>query len=227
MKRVSIFLTGLLLASSAAVWGEAMKMETVSLPKPSYEGKVSVEHAIKSRRTIRDFESTPLTQSQLSQLVWAAQGITDERRGFRAAPSGGALYPLDVYAVVGKKGVEGLAEGVYRYLPREHALQNVAGGDRRSDVARAALEQTWIAEAPVVFVVTAEYRRITVKYGKRGIRYATIEVGHVGQNIFLQAEALGLGAGIVGAFDDRGLARAIGALDEHEPLLIMPVGYKS
>ncbi len=226
MKKVFILFAGLLLASSTAAWGEAMKMKRVALPKPSFEGTVSVEGAIKSRRTIRDFESMPLTLSQLSQLAWAAQGITDERRGYRAAPSGGALYPLDVYAVVGKKGVEGLADGVYRYLPREHALLNIDGGDRRKEVARAALEQTWIAGAPVVFIITAEYSRITVKYGKRGVRYATIEAGHVGQNIFLQAEALGLGAGIVGAFDDRGLARAIGVPDEHEPLLIMPVGYK-
>lgn len=201
-------------------------METVALPEPSREGTLSVERAIGTRRTIRDFDSIPLTLSHVSQLVWAAQGVTDETRGYRAAPSGGALYPLDIYAVVGKQGVEGLAEGVYRYSPREHALRKITGGDRRADVARASLEQTWIAKAPAVFVITAEYRRITVKYGKRGIRYATIEAGHVGQNIFLQAEALGLGAGIVGAFDDRGLARAIDAPDEHEPLLVMPVGYK-
>jgi SagB-type dehydrogenase family enzyme len=164
--------------------------------------------------------------AQLSQLLWAAQGITDERRGFRAAPSAGALYPLDVYAVVGEGGVEGLRAGVYRYYPAKHGLEIISTGDKRRQVANAALSQMWIATAPVVFVITAEYERITRKYGERGIRYAHIEVGHVGQNIFLQAGALGLGAGIVGAFRDASVAEAIGAPKEHEPLIIMPVRYK-
>ena len=225
MKVLGIALCIVLLSSTIAR-GETMKEETVALPKPSYEGKMSVEEAIKSRRTVRSFSAAPLTLSQLSQLLWSAQGITDEKRGFRSAPSGGALYPLDVYVAVGKNGVEQLAGGVYRYLPESHALAKTAERDRRKDVARVALGQSWMAEAPVMFVITAEYRRITGKYGNRGVRYATIEVGHVGQNIFLQAGALGLGAGIVGAFDDAGIAEVIGAKAAHEPLLIMPVGYK-
>ena len=196
------------------------------LPKPSYEGKVSIEETIRARRTIRSFESDSLTISQLSQLLWAAQGVTDEERGFRSAPSGGALYPLDVYVVVGRNGIEGLGEGVFRYLPQPHAIEETVAGDQRKKVAGAALRQNWVAQAPAILVITAEYQRITGKYGERGIRYALIEVGHVGQNIFLQAEALGLGAGIVGAFDDDRVAEAIGALPKHEPLLIMPVGYK-
>jgi SagB-type dehydrogenase family enzyme len=159
-------------------------------------------------------------------LLWAAQGITDEERGFRSAPSGGALYPLNVYVVVGRNGIEGLEEGVFRYLPQRHAIEKTASGDQRSKIARAALRQNWMAQAPAILVITAEYQRITKKYGERGVRYALIEVGHVGQNIFLQAGALGLGAGIVGAFDDDRVAKVIGALPKHEPLLIMPVGYK-
>jgi SagB-type dehydrogenase family enzyme len=84
----------------------------------------------------------------------------------------------------------------------------------------------WMAKAPVIFLITAEYKRITEKYGERGIRYALIEVGHVGQNLFLQAEALGLGAGIVGAFNDLEVSRVAALPPKHEPLLIMPVGYK-
>ena len=102
--------------------GEAQQKGAIMLPKPSFKGKVSVEEAIRSRRTIRDFESVPLTLSQLSQLLWAAQGITDQRRGFRSAPSAGALYPLDIYVATGENGVENLAEGVYRFLPHRHAL---------------------------------------------------------------------------------------------------------
>ena len=205
---------------------DTMKGGKIMLPNPSHHGTVSVEEAIKGRRTVRSFSSSPLTLAQLSQLLWAAQGITDEREGFRAAPSGGALYPLDVYAIAGEKSVAGLDAGAYRYIPREHCLEKSAEGDRRNKVARAALDQDWMATAPVILVITAEYPRITGKYGERGRRYAQIEAGHVGQNIFLQAEALGLAAGIAGAYRDREMAGAIGALPGHEPLSVMPVGYK-
>ncbi len=102
----------------------------------------------------------------------------------------------------------------------------VTKGDRRKEIASVALYQMWMAKAPVIFLITAEYQRITGKYGERGIRYALIEVGHVGQNLFLQAEALGLGAGIVGAFYDLEVSKVAGLPPKHEPLLIMPVGYK-
>lgn len=226
MRRLFVFLFGIIFFLPAIGMGDAMKREKIVLPEPRYEGKVSVEQAINQRRTVRSFRPDTLTPIQLSQLLWAAQGITDKKRGLRSAPSGGALYPLDVYVVVGRNSVTELGEGIYLYLPNEHALRKLTEGDRRKDVARAALGQDWIAQAPVVLAITAEYRRITGKYGERGVRYAQIEVGHVGQNIFLEAEALGLGAGIVGAFDDRSMAEAIGTLAGHEPLSIMPIGYK-
>jgi SagB-type dehydrogenase family enzyme len=214
------------LTAAAHGWGQVEKERVIRLSEPAYDGRVSVERAIKGRRTIRDFQPKPLTLDQLSQLLWSAQGITDERRGFRAAPSGGALYPLDVYSVVGEGGVEGLESGVYHYQPSSHSIQLIRKGDRRKEVASASLWQMWMARAPVIFVITSEYDRITRKYGKRGIRYAQIEVGHVGQNIFLQSGALGLAAGIVGAFRDGAVAKAIGTAEAHEPLIIMPVGYK-
>ena len=225
MARLSAFLLILVFMLSNTASGETTKETKTMLPKPSYEGKVSIEETIRARRTIRSFKSDSLTISQLSQLLWAAQGVTDEESGFRSAPSGGALYPLDVYVVVGRNGVAGLEESVLRYLPKRHAIEETAAGDQRSKVAGASFGQDWIAQAPAILVITAEYQRITKKYGKRGVRYALIEVGHVGQNIFLQAEALGLGAGIVGAFDDDRVAETIGASPKHEPLLVMPVGY--
>jgi nitroreductase len=187
--------------------GIKMGHASIPLPKPSLNGKVSVEKAIKERRTIRDFKDRLLSLTHLSQLLWAAQGITDPTIGRRAAPSGGALYPLDIYVLIGENGVEKMEAGVYHYLPKEHSV----------------LPMT---KAPVIFVITGEYKRITGKYGERGIRYALIEVGHVGQNLFLQAEALGLGAGIVGAFNDLEVSKVAGLPSKHEPLLIMPVGYK-
>jgi SagB-type dehydrogenase family enzyme len=207
-------------------WSKNQQGGFFQLPKPAFDGAVSVERSIKERRTIRAFRPDSLSMAQLSQLLWAAQGVTDGRRGFRTAPSGGALYPLDVYAVVGGGGVEGLGPGLYLYRPASHSLKFISKGDRRSEVARAALSQMWIARAPVIFVITAEYERITRKYGDRGVQYAHIEVGHVGQNIFLQAGALGLAAGIVGAFRDASVVEAIKAPKEHEPLIIIPVGYK-
>jgi SagB-type dehydrogenase family enzyme len=207
-------------------WGQVEEKGVIRLPSPAYDGKISVERAIKQRRTIRDFVPKPLSLTQLSQLLWSAQGITAESHGFRAAPSAGALYPLDIYTAVGDGGVERFQSGVYKYDPTSHSLKLIRAGDSRHDLATASLAQMWMAQAPVIFVITSEYERITRKYRKRGIRYAHIEVGHVGQNIFLQAEALGLGAGIVGAFHDDEVANAIGAPEPHKPLIVMPVGYK-
>jgi SagB-type dehydrogenase family enzyme len=198
----------------------------ISLPKPSSDGKVSLEKAIKARRTIRDFRERSLSLNHLSQLLWSAQGITEPTTGRRAAPSGGALYPLDIYILIGENGVEKMEAGVYHYLPKEHSVSMILKGDRRREIASASLSQMWMAKAPVLFIITAEYKRITGKYGERGVRYALIEVGHVAQNLFLQAEALGLGAGIVGAYNDLEVSKVADLPSKHESLLIMPVGYK-
>lgn len=228
MSRAALwFLLGFVIVTlTIPAWGKPTMQGSFTLPQPAYDGEISVERAIKERRTVRAFRADSLSISQLSQLLWAAQGITDARRRLRAAPSAGAVYPLDIYVVVGEGGVEVLGAGVYRYRTENHSLEVVEKGDHRKDVAHAALTQMWIATAPVIFVITAEYGRITGKYGERGIRYAHIEVGHVGENIFLQAEALRLAVGIVGAFRDAALADAIGAPKGQEPLIIIPVGYK-
>jgi SagB-type dehydrogenase family enzyme len=201
-----------------------LKEADMKLPQPHTIGQVSLEEAIKRRRTIRSFSSASLTLDQLSQLLWAAQGITEERGFKRAAASGGALYPMDIYAVVGRAAVEGLQPGIYHYEPEGHTISLLLEGDLREYLARASLHQMWMARAPLNLVVTAEYSRITSKYGERGVRYALMEAGHVSQNIFLQAEALGLGAGIVGAFHDDEVIQVMKILQSHEPLLIMPVG---
>lgn len=201
--------------------------QEVPLPKPAEEGRIPVERAIKERRTIRHFQDKALTLSHLGQLLWAGQGVT-EKGGLhrRAAPSGGALYPLELYAIVGKNGVQGLQAGIYRYLPEKHSLSGVSSGDERQSVARVAWGQMWMADAPAILAVAAQYQRITQKYGDRGVRYALIEVGHVGQNISLQAEALGLGAGVVGAFEDKKLAALLGCPPGEDPLYLLPIGYK-
>jgi SagB-type dehydrogenase family enzyme len=215
-----IILAGLLLSAGLA-WGA----DTVKLPAPERQGKVSLEEALQSRRTVRRFAARELTLAQVSQLLWAADGVNDPR-GLRTAPSAGATYPLELYLVAGERGVRDLAPGVYRYLPGGYALELTRPGDLRREVARACLHQTWMADAPVMVVFAAEYRRTTARYGERGIRYTHMEVGHAAQNLFLQTGALGLGAGIVGAFEDQTLGRLLHLPAPHEPLLVMPVGYK-
>lgn len=197
----------------------------MKLPLPKIPGRMSVEEAIKSRRTLRDFRAASLILGDLAQLLWAAQGITAHNGFKRAAPSAGALYPMDVYTIVGEEGVEELQPGLYHYRPRDHGILRIAHDDLRKELARASLSQMWMAQAPINLLITAEYDRVTVKYGNRGVRYAMIEAGHIAQNIFLQAEALGLGAGIVGAFEDQAVIKALGIPSSHEPLLIMPVGH--
>ncbi len=197
----------------------------MDLPLPDTQGNLTLEQAIRQRRTVRRFSHQPLDAAQLSQLLWSAYGVTEDRGIKRAAPSAGALYPMDLYAVVGAESVEPVEAGVYHYIPLGHRWSVVAGGDRRTALARASFFQTWMAAAPVSFIITAEYRRINAKYGKRGVRYAMIEAGHMGQNLFLQAEALRLKAGIVGAFDDREIIEVMRIPVTHEPLLIMPVGH--
>jgi SagB-type dehydrogenase family enzyme len=196
------------------------------LPQPDVTGQVPLEKTIKSRRTVRSFAPTCIALKDFSQLLWAAQGVIETGGFRRSVPSGGALYPIDVYAVVGESGVQEIESGVYHYDPGAHEIILVKEGDLRRELAKASLGQMWMAAAPVDLIVTAEYKRSSSKYGERGVRYSMIEAGHVGQNIFLQAEALGLGAGIVGAFHDQEVTWVAKLGQGHEPLLIMPVGYK-
>lgn len=202
-----------------------MGEELIILERPTEKGSISLEETFTLRRTVRSFAPTALTVSQLSQLLWATYGISDPREGRRTVPSAGALYPLDIYTAVGKEGVDTVEAGVYHYLPTRHALEHIASGDRRREIAEASLWQMWMAEAPLMVIITAEYARITEKYRERGIRYALMEVGHAGEHLVLQSVALGLGAGMVGAFDDERVAVVLGLPRGHEPLLIIPLGH--
>lgn len=201
------------------------RLTDMKLSPPQTKGRITVEEALERRRTVRAYQSRALEVNQLSQLLWAAQGLTGNSGYKRAAPSAGALYPMDVYPVLGQDSVTQMEAGVYHYEPEKHTLSQIARQDVKDEVAKAALSQRWMARAPVNLIITAEYIRVTGKYRKRGERYAMIEAGHIGQNIFLQAEALGLKAGIVGAFHDDALTHVLKIPPSHEPLIIMPVGY--
>lgn len=212
-----------LLLSMGAMGGEVMAKDEgdVALPAPSFEGEVPVERALALRRSVREFAPGSLPLSAVSQVLWAAQGITDPS-GLRTAPSAGALYPLEVYLVAGS--VVGVRPGVYHYHPRHHRLVFVSGGDRRAGVARAALRQQWVAEAPAIIVLAAVYQRTARKYGELSERYVHMEAGHAAQNVYLQAGALGLGTTMVGAFHDEKLARVLDLPDPTKPLGLLPVG---
>jgi SagB-type dehydrogenase family enzyme len=197
------------------------KVVNVKLPAPRLKSTFSVEEAIQKRRSVRNYKDEALTLEQVSQLLWSAQGKTSERGG-RAIPSAGATYPLEIYLVAGN--VKGLDSGIYHYLWESHELAKLSGRDKRKELATAAWDQEYIQNAPIDIVITAVYERTTGRYGERGIRYVHNEVGHCGQNISLQAEALGLGTVVIGAFQDTMVKKALGI--KEEPIYIMPAGKK-
>jgi SagB-type dehydrogenase family enzyme len=197
-------------------------MTDVTLPDPERHAGQTLAEAFSRRRSVRDYKSGELTLKQVAQLLWAAQGINDPS-GLRIAPSAGALYPLELLLVAGD--VSGLKSGIYRYSAEHHALKPVAANDQRERLARAALGQSWLADSAAVLVLTAVYERTTRKYGQRGKRYVHIEVGHAAQNALLQAAALGLGAGVIGAFDDAGVARVLSLPASEQALYLVPVGW--
>jgi len=196
--------------------------EKIKLPEPKYDSDTSVEQALLGRRSVRGYKDEPLTLTEVSQLLWAAQGITGPGKDFRTAPSAGALYPLEVYVVIGN--VEGVAKGVYKYRPPEHKIVKIRDEDVRDELTAAALGQTWVGDGSVVIVFSAVYEKTTQKYGDRGIRYVYMEAGHAAQNVYLQAVSLNLGTVVVGAFKDDEVRSILNMLDEETPLYIMPVG---
>ncbi|MBM4446480.1 MAG: SagB/ThcOx family dehydrogenase [Chloroflexi bacterium] len=181
----------------------------------------SLEELLQQRRSIREYIDAPLTQDEVMKLLWAGQGITSAR-GFRTAPSAGALYPLEIYLVAGN--VDNLAPGIYKYNPVKNDLTLVKEGDARAILASASLGQRSVADGAIDIVIAAVYERTQIKYGPRGERYVHIEVGHAAQNICLQATALGLGLVTIGAFDDAAIAKIIGMSSDEAPLYVMPVG---
>ncbi|MFO7918106.1 MAG: SagB/ThcOx family dehydrogenase [Anaerolineae bacterium] len=200
---------------------EAEGNKGITLPQPQRESDTSIEAALRQRRSIRDYGKGPLALEEVGQLLWAAQGITDER-GYRTAPSAGALYPLELYVVVGE--VETLDPGVYHYDPQNHALEPVAEDDRRQALTKEALGQAYIGRGAIDIVFTGIYERTTGKYGHRGRRYVHMEAGHAAQNVYLQCVSLELGTVVVGAFGDEGVQDVLELPEERVPLYIMPVG---
>ncbi len=189
----------------------------IKLPAPVYKGKMSLEETLKKRESVREFSPQPLKPEELSQLLWALQGTTREWGG-RTAPSAGALFPLEIYVV--------LKEGAFHYSEKDHQLIRIVNSDLRAELAAAALGQGCVRQAPAIFVIAALYERVSRKYGSRAERYVKMEAGHAGQNLLLQAVALGLGAVPVGAFHDDRVRKVLDLPAGHEPLYLIPVGWE-
>jgi SagB-type dehydrogenase family enzyme len=188
----------------------------LQLTPPRLDSEVSLESAIAGRRSIRDYTSKALTLEEISQLLWAAQGVTNSK-GYRTAPSAGGLYPLEVYVVT--------SEYVIHYLPEHHRAEMHLSGDKRGPLEAAGLSQSAIGDAPAVFVITGVFERTKAKYGVRANRYVYLEAGHAAQNLVLQAVALDLGGVTIGAFDNASVTRVLDLPSDHEPLYLIPVGH--
>jgi SagB-type dehydrogenase family enzyme len=200
----------------------------IKLPKPSLAGKLSVEAAIVGKKSVRDLKAGPLTLASIGQLLWATNGNlpADAISGAtsKVIPSAGGLYPLEVFLATGPETVSGVPAGVYRYDPQQHALQPIAQGDVRPQLANAALSQMWMARSPALIVIGGVMTRTTSKYGNRGINYVLMEVGSATQNLYLQAESLKLHVASVGAFNDPQVAAVLKLPATVTPFMIVPVG---
>jgi SagB-type dehydrogenase family enzyme len=188
----------------------------IQLPAPRTTGDLSLEEALALRRSVRAFTDKALTLEEVSQLLWAAQGVTASWGG-RTAPSAGALYPLEVYAAI--------PDGLLHYLPDGHRAETVSTADLRVALSEAAGGQAAVADGAAVLVVTAVPARTEAKYGERAERYVQIEAGHVAQNVLLQAVALGLGGVPIGAFSDEEVAGVLALPPGEIPLYLIPLGH--
>lgn len=195
--------------------------ETMQLPDPITDGEMSLEEALTLRRSIRSYSNEPLTIEDISQLLWSAQGVTNER-GFRTAPSAGATFPLEMYVVVNNSDV--LEQGIYHYNPDKHAIKLVRTGDFADDLRSACMGQSMLSDGSVVLVFGAVFARTMDQYGQRGERYVYNEIGHASQNVHLQAAALGLGTVVIGAYSDDDVEEILDLDSEVRVLYLMPAG---
>jgi SagB-type dehydrogenase family enzyme len=197
-------------------------MTTMNLPEPSTDGKLAVEAAMAKRRSRRAFAEEGVSLEALGQVLWSAQGITDDSGRRRTVPSAGGVYPIELHVAVAS---DSIAEaGVYLYRPQEHLLEPRFEGDIRSKLVTACLGQDFLAAVPVNLLMAADVERTANRYGERAERYVDMEAGHISQNVHLQAEALDLGTVAVGAFRDEEVAAVFRLKDNLSPLYVMPLG---
>lgn len=192
-------------------------LSIIRLPQPRLTGTISLEQALATRRSVRNFGSGTLDYNQLGQLAWAAQGITEQKMGFRTAPSAGAIYPIELYFAT--------AQGLFVYNPADHTLVQTVDKDIRAELSRAALGQSAVAQAACDIIITGSVKKVAARYGQMGRTYTILEAGHIAQNILLQAVALDLGAVPIGAFEPSPVRRLCRLTTGVEPFYIISVGH--
>jgi len=205
-----------LLLTQAPTYKTYPDVQIIPLPKPVYQG-MTVEEALAKRRSRRKYTAKPMGLPQLSQLLFAAQGLTDKER--RTVPSAAARYPIETYVVVNT--VEGLEKGIYHYSVKNHALEFIKQGDFKNAIITAGMEQEMLGDADVTFVLSAVFDRDYEKFGARGYRYAYLEAGLAIQNLYLQAESLGLGTVCIGHFIDKKVDELVGIDGKKEATIIL------
>jgi SagB-type dehydrogenase family enzyme len=220
MKKIIVMCTLLIAFMYTALAQET----TIKLSKPTLDGKVSIEKVLNERRSVRAYKDTPLTEKNVSQLLWAGQGITDESSKKRTAPSARAKYPLELYLVV--FNVQGIEKGVYKYVPDGHTIVKVFADDKNDAIVKACNSQASISKCPAAFIIAGNYLKMSEKIDDVTIRFTQTEVGHVSQNISLQAVALDLGTVVIGGFQQDLLSEVLEFPDNTKPIYVMPVGNK-
>lgn len=200
--------------------------EIVQLPAPVLTGNLSVEDSIQNRRSVRQYSNRPITVGNLSQILWAAQGITNSEKNLRSAPSAGQVYPLEIYVVAGSGSVAGLDQGFYHYVPANNTLEKLMDVDLRSKLSEIANNQPWVDQAAVDIVITGNYRKMFYKYPDQELstRFVNLEAGHAGENIYLQSESLGLVTVSLGSFDENRMIQLLQLPVYEKPIYIFPVG---
>jgi SagB-type dehydrogenase family enzyme len=179
---------------------------------------MSFEEALARRRSVRQFSTQDLKRTQIGQLAWAGQGVTDEQRGFRTVPSAQALYPMELYIATN--------DGLFTYQPTEHSLAELSDQDIRSQLARATMTPEPVATAPCSIIIAGSSREIAARVGSNKARtFVAMEAGHIAQNIHLQAVCMGLGSVAIGGLDSAAVRRVCNMSRGLEPLYVIPVGY--
>jgi len=210
-------LLALALGGPTWTWAQPTPGDEVVLPAPVTDGRVSLEAAIAGRRSVKEFADTALTWEEVGQLAWAAQGITEPEKGFRAAPSAGAMYPLHLYLVT--------PDGLYHYVPAGHKLERRPLADALATFRAVTANQPSIQQAPLTVIITAAFGPMRERFGERAEGFVYLEAGHVGQNLQLQARALGLGSLPIGGFDPARVAEALALPTDHTVVYLMPIGH--
>ena len=186
---------------------------------------MSLNETIQKRVSCRNFEKKPIFMRHLSNILWSGQGLISKKYDMRrTVPSAGSTFPLELFVAVRKKGVEELDQGIYHFIPEDHALEKMSDQDISDDISEACFNQDFIRKSGVSVLVASDNQRITRMYADRGDRYVYMEAGSAMQNISLEAVELGLGTVIVGAFDDAAVAELF-KIEDLKPIGLMPVGY--